>query len=303
MAMTTVVYADILFIVNAYITDLLLLLCDCLCREKSKRGRRAVSSLLGGLYAFIIFVPALPRSLLVLSRLPAAAVLLLAAYGLVGRGRFVRLYLGFFLINFVFAGLMGALWHTLHPKRMLYYGTVVYFGMDARMLILLTTVCYGLLWAADRLMTTRRARESIYELRVTFGGKNITCRAFLDTGNALREPFSGDPVVLLHQSAAQTLGVPAQPDPQQAADCTWRLIPCETVHGSGVLYAFRPASVCIRSLRGEWETDRVFVAVTTQTLQNNEFGALLHPALLELPLKKQRNTEGEERTEYETKVD
>ena len=303
MAMTTVVYADILFIVNAYITDLLLLFCDCLCREKSKRGRRAASALLGGLYAFIIFVPHLPRSLLVLSRLPAAALLLLAAYGAVGRGRFVRLYLGFFLINFVFAGLMGALWHTLHPKRMLYYGTVVYFGINARTLILLTTVCYGLLWAADRLMATRRARESVYELRVTLGEKSVTCRAFLDTGNTLREPFSGDPVVLLGQSAAQALGVPAQPDSQQAADCIWRLIPCETVHGSGVLYAFRPTGVAIRSLHGQRETDRVFVAVTTGTLQNNEFGALLHPALLELPVKRQPGTDGKETAEHETMVD
>ena len=300
MVMTTVVYADILFILNAYITDLLLLLCGRLCREQSARGRRAVSSLLGGGAAFLIFVPNLPRSVLVLSRLPVAAVLVLAAWGFVGRGRFLRLFAGFFLVSFVFAGLMGALWHTLHPKRMLYYGAIVYFGIDTRALVVLTAVCYALLWGAQRLMERRRDSASVYELTVALGERTIRCRAFLDTGNDLREPFSGDPVILLHQSYAGQLGVPAVPDAGQAAALTWRMIPCRTMNADGTLFGFRPAKVRVRSAAGIRETDRVFVAVTAHTIKNNEFGALLHPALLQLPPDDPLHAEQQGRKTHET---
>lgn len=283
MKMTTVVYGDILFVLNAYVTDLLLLLCGLLCRERSRRGRRALASLLGGAYAFIIFVPRLPRSLLVLSRLPAAAVLVLAAFGFAGRGRFWRLYAGFFLVNFVFAGLMGALWHTLHPPQMLYYGTVVYFAVDTGALVVLTVVCYALLWGADRLLQTRRARGCLYDLTVTLGKNKVRCRALLDTGNILREPFSGLPVVLLHRTAGSSLGVPETPDAAQSAALGYRLIPCQSAGGAGLLPAFRPTCLCVQSARGRWDTDKCYVALTDRPIQAGEFGALLPPALLELP--------------------
>ena len=207
--MTTVVYGDILFILNAYGPDLLRLSCDALCREKSRRGNRAAASLLGGLYAFVILIPHLPRAVLALSRLPIAALLLFVAHGRVSRGRFFRLSLGFFLVNFLFAGLTGALYFTLHPQRMLYYGAIVYVSIDTKTLVVLTAVCYAVLWGADRLLTLRHARGCTYELTVVCGERSVSCRAFLDTGNSLREPFSGDPVVLLSNDYAAKLEIPA----------------------------------------------------------------------------------------------
>lgn len=291
MALTTVVYGDILFILNAYITDLLLLLCGLLCREKSRRAGRAAASLLGGLYAFIIFVPRLPRWALLLSRLPAAAGLVCAAFGFAGRRRFLRLYAGFFLVNFVFAGLMGALWHTLRPARMLYYGTVVYFAIDTGTLVVLTAVCYALLWGADRLLQSRAARGCFYDLTVTLGEKSVSCRAFLDTGNDLREPFSGFPVVLLHRSFASRLGVPETPDGVRSAALRFRLIPCRTQGGPVLLPAFCPTKLTLRTARAAWETADCYVAVTEQPIKHGAFGALLHPALTELPETPERKTE------------
>lgn len=279
--MTTVVYGDILFILNAYVTDLLLLLCGALCREKSRRGRRAASALLGGLYAFVIFVPRLPRWALLLSRLPAAAALVFVSFGFAAPRRFLRLFAGFFLVNFVFAGLMGALWHTLHPARMLYYGTVVYFAIDTGTLVVLTAVCYALLWGADRLLQTRRAHGCLFDLTVTLGENSISCRAFLDTGNDLREPFSGLPVLLLQQSFAGPLGVPEEPDGAQSAALRMRLIPCDSQGGKALLSAFRPTKVTLRSARGKRETDACYVALTARKIKNGACGALLHPALLE----------------------
>ena len=281
--MTTVVYGDILFILNAYVTDLLLLLCAPLCREKSSRPRRALASVLGGLYAFVLFVPRLPRWALLLSRVPAAAGLVLCAFGFGGRRRFLRLLAGFFLINFVFAGLMAALWHTLHPARLLVFGTVIYAAIDAGTLVGLTAACYALLWGAERLLRTRRAQGCLFDLTVTLGEKSVRCRAFLDTGNDLREPFSGLPVVLLHRSFAAKLGVPDTPDAMQSAALRFRLIPCRSQGGSVLLPAFCPTRLTVRSPRGTGETADCYVAVTGQPLGHGAFGALLPPALTELP--------------------
>ena len=179
--------------------------------------------------------------------------------------------------------LTGALYYTLHPARMLYYGAILYVSIDTGTLVLLTAVCYAVLWGAERLLSLRHARGCTYELTVFLDENSVSCRAFLDTGNTLREPFSGDPVVLLSGAYAAKLGVPSVPDAAQSAALTFRLIPCRSAAGQGVLAAFRPTKLTVRAADGIRETADVFVALTDSPIKDGDFGALLPLSLVETP--------------------
>ena len=88
-------------------------------------------------------------------------------------------------------------------------------------------------------------------------------------------------MVLLQGSYALQLGVPETPDDERSAALRMRMVPCQTQSGSLVLPAFRPTKLILRSAQGKQETDACYVAVTTRKIKNGEFGALLHPALVE----------------------
>ncbi len=280
--MRVVVYADILFVLNAYLTYALLLVTDLLCRAKGSRLRRALAALLGGAYAFVIFVPKLPGFVLALSRLAAAAVFLLAAYGKSGLKRFLLLYGGFFAVNFVFAGLMFALWHTLRPKSLLCFGSVVYFNIDTLLLVTLTAVCYAVFYGIHRLLEARPPRRSLFRLTVTLGGKSARCTAFLDSGNRLQEPFSGLPAIVVEKRVlAPLLGEADLSDAETAARLHLRQIPCRVLTGEGTLPGFRPDEIVIRSAQEALRTGDVYVAISETPLCGGDYGALLHPNLME----------------------
>ena len=280
--MRVVVYADILFVLNAYVTFALLLATDLLCRAHSSRLRRTVAALLGGAFAFVIFLPLSSKLLLVLLRLLAAAVFVLVAFGCGSRKRFLLLYAVFFAVNFVFAGLMFALWHTLHPKSMLYFGSVVYFNIDTLLLVILTVICYALFYVLHLLLGARAPAQSLFRLTITLENKEARCSAFLDSGNLLTEPFSALPVIVVYKDVLRELL--AEKDlnaPDCAAALHVRSIPCHALTGLRTLPGFRPDEVCIHGPDGELRTADVYIAVSDTPLCGGDFGALLHPNLME----------------------
>lgn len=280
--MRVVVYADILFVLNAYVTFALLLATDLLCRVHGSRLRRTAAALLGGAFAFVIFLPPCPKLLLALLRLLAAAVFVLVAFGRGSRKRFLMLYAVFFAVNFVFAGLMFALWHTLRPKSMLYFGSVVYFNIDTLLLVVLTVLCYALFYVLHLLLGARAPAQSLFRLTITLGRKEASCSAFLDSGNRLTEPFSALPVIVVYEGVLRDLlDGKNLTSPDCAAALHVRSIPCHALTGEGTLPGFRPDEVCIRGPDGEIRTSDVYIAVASTPLCGGDFGALLHPNLME----------------------
>ena len=280
--MRVVVYADILFVLNAYVTYALLLVTDLLCRAHGSRFRRMLAALLGGGYSFVILLPTLPKPILALSRLAAAAAFVLLAFGKGSRRRFLTLYGAFFAVNFVFAGLMFALWQLVKPRSMLYFGSVVYFDIDALWLVVLTAVCYTVFYVVHLLLNARAPRHSVFRLSVSLCDRAVQCDAFLDSGNRLMEPFSGLPVVIVHRGVLRPLLEDADlTDAETCARLHVRQVPCAFLSGAGVLTAFRPDEICIRAPDGSFRTGDVYVAVCDTPICGGDYDALLHPNLTE----------------------
>ena len=280
--MRVVVYADILFVLNAYVTYALLLVTDLLCRAHGSRLRRTLASVLGGVYAFVILFPTLPKAVLLLSRLAAAAVFVLVAYGKGSRKRFLLLLGAFFGVSFIFAGLMFALWHTMRPASMVCFGSVVYFNIDALLLVVLTAVCYGVFYVLHLLLAARPPQHCLFRLTVRLGENTVTCDALLDSGNALTEPFSGFPVAVVDKAVLRPLlGDADLNDAETAARFRLRQIPCTAVTGEGTLPGIRPDEIIIRGAEGTIRTEDVYLAISEKKLCGGDYGALLHPNLIE----------------------
>ena len=112
-----VVYVDVLLAVNFVVNYLLLLLAARLCRLYCPRPRLLLGALVGAAGALSIFIPGLGLIGSVLLKLGLAVAMSLAAFG---RQRGLWRGVGaLFLISFLFAGLMLALWAAAEPGRLL----------------------------------------------------------------------------------------------------------------------------------------------------------------------------------------
>ena len=259
-----VIYVDVLFVINFFITYLLLLLTSKLNKQGIKQRRALAASAVGGVYALVILLDIRDVFLSLAGKLTASLIIVLVAFGFAGIAGFLRNIAVFYFSNLLVLGAVAAVCFTLNPKGVKLSGGIVYFDISAAALLLSALFAYIISVVIIRLYNRIIAKREIFVITVYKNGREYRLSAFLDSGNRLREPFSDLPVIIADKSR---IDLPAE-----------RVIPCSTVSGRGVLPAFRPDRIVISNGKNSLTTDRVFVALSD--LGTGEFSAILNPEII-----------------------
>lgn len=291
--MVRVVYIDVLFAVNMILDYFILLTVSRMLHRQDKRLRLLAGAGVGALYALFIFLPEM--GVLYTAGLKAllSVGIVLAAYRFSTIKSFLQLLGLFYLVSFLFGGLIFAFYLFCTPPGMLMRNGVVYFDLSPVTLILASGGCYVAVVLLSRLV--RRHEERFYSLSITVGEKTISISAMLDTGNSLCDPLSGTPVLVAEYGAVQSLLPKAlRPAFQTGAlqyltqlhGTGWenrlRMVPYGGLNGKGgVLPAFRPDELAVLSKKRIRKTRDVFIAVCGGRLSSDgRYRALLTPVLL-----------------------
>ncbi len=276
-----VVYADVLIIINTYVNFALLRLGAVITHSDSGRLRTLLGAFIGGLYSLIILVEGLNAFLSFFLKAAVSAIIVLVAFGWHNMRSFLRSYAGFFLVSFVFAGIMLALWLFVSPDTMLYNNGVVYFKIDTLTLLIATAVCYAVLRLAVFFGERRTPGGSIYFVTVTVLGESASCRGLKDSGSSFKDSFSGYPVILVSSEISDKLNISAQNAQELPQRLKVRYIPCSTATGEAVIFTFCPDKVRIKGTDCDFETDRVRIGISRNKIRNGEFEAVLPHTLFE----------------------
>lgn len=129
------------------------------------------------------------------------------------------------------------------------------------------------------LLSARTRRLTTWEVTVflRFGSRSISFRALIDTGNRLREPVSGLPVLIAEASLLH--GVISEDDASSG-----REIAFGGLGGTGKIRCFRPDSVLIRRGNALVQAPAVWVAVYPGKIPGNT-RALAPPSFAIIPGK------------------
>ena len=281
--MTGVIYADVLFIINTYITYILLFSTAFLAKQDAGRTAMVLSSLLGGVYSFVIFLGEINTVLSVVLRLAAAAIFILCAFKIRSRKHFFKLYSLFFLVNFIFAGLMMAVWYAFSPTVMYFSDSILYLDINSLTLVLLSVLCYFAIKGISAFWEFKTPKSRIFETVLTVGEKNLSLRAFLDTGNSLKDPFTGDSVLIVSGKSIKSLCELdiKSTEIQYIGNKKVRFIPCNTVSGGYLIPIFRADSIKIKGIEKSFVKRDVLIGVTENEIKNGDYDMLLCDEIFE----------------------
>ena len=198
-----VIYADILFLLNALIDYLLLLVSARTAGAPLRRGRFLLGAVVGGIYAVAIFLPGFSFLNDTLYKFGFALLMLLIAYGTTRM--LLKQTLIFFAITWALGGGVMAL-AMMDGAHMTLGRSVVYSIPDIKIILLSASACY----AAFTLIFPRLFRHTAAggELNpVTFElmGRTLQLTALRDTGNTLSDPATGSSVPVAEGAALYSL--------------------------------------------------------------------------------------------------
>lgn len=245
----TVVYIDLLFVLNLVANYLLLLGTGRVAGAVLRRWRIALGAAVGAIYAVLLFVPGLEWLGLWPCKILSGILMPLIAYG--GERALLRVILLFFAASAGLAGLVMAV-ELLGGTGLTLQNGVLYSNFDLRLLLLLFVVCYFVMSLFFR-RTGRHSGRELITLAIQMDGGQVTLTALLDSGHTLTDPATNRPVVVADAQCLTKL-LPSGVDPSQPVEGVKRcreagvtgarLVPYRAVGvDCGMLLALRAQSV------------------------------------------------------------
>ncbi len=241
------IYADVLIVLNIYINFILILATSKITRSRIADKRGIISAVYGSFYTLMILLPELDIFFNLLIKLFAGATIVLISFGFGNLKRFFINTVCFFGVNFIFGGVIFAVYIWLEPSFIHFNNTYFYVDFSLLLLIFVTAFLYTALNIFRFLFDRNLILTDDYNVTVKYKGKTAVLEGLADTGNSLVDFFSGKPVIICSRcEMSEIVDIP-----ENAEECLkikgFRIIPYSTVSGEGMIPVFTPDEVVITS--------------------------------------------------------
>ena len=252
---------------------------------KPKNKMLTLSATVGALYSLIIIALGVDSRIGFVLSVAVSLLMTRAAYGKQKFLVFISNTLVFYAVNFALGGGITAVCNMLNiwqnKRGLMINGSLdtIYGDLPFGLLVLLASVCGSISLLSGKIIKNKHSKKEC-SLEIVINNQSVSTMALCDTGNLLKEPISGRPVIIVGFELIRPI-LPMEiwrvfknndlciSDPiLQKAKI--RFIPTSTVSGQGLMLAFAPDVASVNSK----PTD-AYVAID---MQNGQYGG--YPALV-----------------------
>lgn len=274
------IYADVLIVLNIYVNFILILTVAKITHSKLKKIRAIIASVYGSLYSLMILLPEIPNVLNIAIKFFAASTIIVIAFGMYNKMRTVINIICFFMANFIFGGVIFAVYIWLKPSFIHFNNTYFYIDFSLLLLIFVTAFLYTALSIFQFFLDRTTAVSSSYRIIVKYRGRTAVLNALADTGNSLVDFFSGKPVIICsYEKLSENINLPDIKRPEDYLKVKgFRLIPYSTIGNSGMIPVFTPDEVLIINEDNEYRKK----ADALIGIKSTENKAIFNPQILKL---------------------
>ena len=288
------VHADLLVSVNILITYIFIVCVRVIFSAPTNKLFVALASFVGGVSSVVIFFEEGSVFFNILYKALVCAVITAVTFMPNGLRRFLKLFGGFFGVSVLFGGAVFLVNITLKPHNIVFNNGTVYFDMSVTYLIGVVFSVYGVFTLFNWLFLRYSAARDVYDVIITFRECELTLRGIVDTGNTLRDGLSGNPVFVAGQNDVSPLfsydemvflkGECTETPPDSLKQY-YRILPCTTATGKGLLPAFVPQKVNLVKGKSRADAGRVTIAISAEIGDDGQHSILLDKSIYDLDWK------------------
>ncbi|MBQ4339912.1 MAG: sigma-E processing peptidase SpoIIGA [Firmicutes bacterium] len=272
------IYAEYFFLENLIADSIIAALTLRLWRKKTDRWRFYLAVLLMTLYSFSVFVP----DSALLNSLPAKTVFSLIVVKILfydsDKRMFSQAAVTFLGVSLAMGGTVTFALYILGTKGISSSGTMYVYPSSYPAVLICIAASYFFIKVFFLVLTDNRKKENlIVEIELGLGAKSCGLKAFIDTGNTLKDPVGGRPVMIGEAESVRSI------IEDNYDETKIRLIPyCSVGLESGTLIGVEIDSIVIKDGNREYRGMPAVLAV-----YNGKFGfedgcsIILHPDILE----------------------
>lgn len=219
------IYIDIVLIENLCMNYIILVATGLIIRTKLHHIRMILSALIGGIYAILSYMQVLPFHSNMAVKIILSICMVYIAFSPKDKKAMFKYLIMFYLVSFVFGGCAFALLYFVKPEDIFMINGVYIGTYPVKIALLGGIVGFVITYIAFKVVKSRIGKKSIlYDIEIKVENviqdyteinekendvnkskvkkaedKIVKMKAMLDTGNKLREPITGAPVIVVEK--------------------------------------------------------------------------------------------------------
>ena len=194
------VYLDIILLENLCINCIILLATALINKNTISIIRILLSSFIGSIYAVVVYLSIAKVFSNIILKILLSVCMVHIAYNPKNIKALLKELVLFYLTSFTFGGVAFALLYFVKPQEILIKNGVLIGTYPIKIVLTAAIVGFIIITIAFKSLKKRLSKKDMFcKVTIKFKDKIKTIIAMIDTGNLLREPLSGCPVVVVEK--------------------------------------------------------------------------------------------------------
>lgn len=288
------IYIDIIIVENLIMNYIILYATGLISKSKISHLRIFFASAIGAIYAITEYIFKLNIYSNMLVKIILSIIIVFVAFYPQNVKKLCKQLILFYLTTFTFGGVATYLIYVLKPQNIvikngMYVGTyvlkVIFIGAIVGTIILIIAFKF-----AKNKITKK---DMICKVRIQINGKEVTLDTMVDTGNMLKEPLTGNPVVVVEKTSLydlmpkeilnntdSILGGDFEKIPEDIKSeyiSRLKIIPFSSLgKQNGMLIGIKPEKLEVINEQSEEEKDNAIIGIYSKSLtKRGEYNALI----------------------------
>ena len=195
------VYLDIVFVENLLMNYIILFATGFIQKMQMKQLRLIISSAFGGGYAIISYLNIIPIYSNIFMKILLSIIMIYIAFNPQNVKKLCKTILLFYLTSFVMGGCALALLYMISPESIAFKDGVLVGTYPMKITIVAGLVGFCIIQIAFQINKRQlKKKDMICNLEISINKQKSEVKAYLDSGNTLREPLTKKPVIVVEKN-------------------------------------------------------------------------------------------------------
>lgn len=196
------VYLDIVFFENIIMNYIIIYATAVVIKINIKQFRIILSSIMGAIYTIVMYLNIIPIYSNFLMKFILSLVMCYIAFYPQNFKKLCKDLIIFYLTSFVFGGCVFALMYFLKPQLVSIKNGVFVGAYPIKVALIGSVISFILIQISFKIVKTKLSKKDIlYEIEIIINNKFTKLKGLLDTGNLLKDPITGNPVIVVESKS------------------------------------------------------------------------------------------------------
>lgn len=194
------IYLDIVFIENVIMNYIILLATVIITKEKLNQIRIIISSIIGGIYAVSYYVTKFSIYITIPAKVILSIVMIYIAINPKSIKKMIKELIIFYLTSFAFGGCAIAVLYTIKPQNIINKKGSLIGIYPIKAVLIGGIIGFITIIIAFKLVKNKMSIKDLFcTVKIIDNGTEKKVKAFLDTGNFLKDPITKLPVIIVEK--------------------------------------------------------------------------------------------------------